>query len=339
MSKTQNRAASALRYRVVEDVLRRNIKAGRLPPGLVLLEGPIAEIFTTSRAPVQRALQELEADGLIHRFTGRGFLVGSGEKTVEPLRSDLKNFDLIFPEEADRALQTRAAWNRIYDTIEASLGECIVFGQFRIVESELAKHFDVSRTIVRDVLSRLQERGLVQKNQSSHWIAGPLTAKKIRDRFELRRLLEPPALVSSAPNLVRGDLEEVLQRFRDAESSAGSKVGDDLEVLSTLLIDSCVLTSPNEPLRDLIRNNLRTVLATERLLRRLGLPSDPTAIGEQRLVIELLLRDAVEAAAAMLQRHLEAERDRTIAQIKIVAVLSEPTSLAPWLSQARSVQA
>ena len=31
--------------------------------------------------------------------------------------------------------------------------------------------------MVRDVLTRLRERGLVRKNQSSHWIAGPLTAQ------------------------------------------------------------------------------------------------------------------------------------------------------------------
>jgi hypothetical protein len=47
-------------YEIVRDVLRRNIDAAILPTGLVLLEGPIAEIFEISRAPVQRALQMLE---------------------------------------------------------------------------------------------------------------------------------------------------------------------------------------------------------------------------------------------------------------------------------------
>ncbi len=42
----------------------------------MLLEGPIAELMQSSRAPVQAALRILEEEQLIHRFAGRGFLVG-----------------------------------------------------------------------------------------------------------------------------------------------------------------------------------------------------------------------------------------------------------------------
>ncbi len=45
--------------------------------------------------------------------------------------------------------------------------------------------------------------------------------------------------------------------------------------------------------------------AAERLLRRLGLPSDPAVVTELRLIVELLLRGAVTAAAAMMETHLE----------------------------------
>jgi len=58
------------------------------------------------------------------------------------------------------------------------------------------------------------------------------------------------------------------------------------------------------------------VSASERLLRKLGLPGDPTVITELRLIVALLIRGAVTAAAAMLETHLGAAMKRMIAQMK-----------------------
>jgi DNA-binding GntR family transcriptional regulator len=321
------------RYEIVEEVLRTNIVAGRLPSGLVLLEGPIARILQTSRAPVQRALVRLEAERLIHRFEGRGYLVGPPDSQIAPLRADIEALGLMVPQAIDAALQSRAAWERIYDIVEADVAACVVFGRFRIIEIELAEHFDVSRTVVRDVLSRLQERGLVDKNQSSHWIAGPLTAKSIKDHFALRRILEPPALKTAAPLLDHGQLAALLMRLTQSETTDTDRSADECEDLEILLVETCVLTTPNERLRGLIRDNLLPVRAAERVLRQFGLPSDRTAIAEHRLIVELLQRGAVDAAAAMLDSHLDAAMNRNIGQMKIVAVIAGPRSTAAYLTQ------
>jgi DNA-binding GntR family transcriptional regulator len=321
------------RYEIVEEVLAANIAAGRLPPGLVLLEGPIADILHTSRAPVQRALALLEAAGTIHRFDGRGYLVGSPGGEITPIRTDIKALGLVIPQTVDAALQSRAAWERIYEIVEADVAACVVFGRFRIIEIELAQHFNVSRTVVRDVLSRLQERALVHKNQSSHWTAGPLTAKSIKDHFALRRILEPPALKTAAVRLDRARLAALLERLAQAETSDAKKPGAGYEDLEAALIETCVLRTPNERLRSLIRDNLLPVTAAERVLRQFGLPSDRTAIGEHRLIVELLMRGAIDAAAAMLDTHLDAALNRNIAQMKIVAVIPGPRSTAPYLTR------
>lgn len=321
------------RYEIAEDVLRTNIAEGVLPPGLVLLEGPIAEILQISRAPVQRALQALEADGLVHRFKGRGYLVGPDSKTLEPNRTDIKTLGLIVPQHADEALQSRSSWERIYNVVERDVAGCVVFGQYRIIEIEIANHFNVSRTVVRDVLTRLRERGLVRKNQSSHWIAGPLTAQTVKDHFVLRGMLEPQALVSGAPHIDRDALTRLFDRLRELEHRQTTDFLKDLEEIQARFIEICVLSTPNERLQDLIRNNLLPVTATERLLGRLGLPGDPTVITEFRLVAELLMRGATAAAAAMLETHIEAAVNRTIAQMKIVAIIPGPSVTADYLTR------
>ncbi|WP_345944273.1 GntR family transcriptional regulator [Aureimonas sp. SA4125] len=314
------------------DALRRNIAEGRVPDGTVLLEGPVAELFRLSRAPVQRALAQLEGEGLIHRFEGRGYLAGT--PGVKRRRVDLLTLDLLLPVEADNGFQNRQTWRRIYAAVEADVTRCLVFGQYRIIETELAEHFDVSRTIVRDVLGRLQERQLVDKNQSSHWVAGPITAQTIKDQFELRKILEPHGLISALPMLRPGQLPDIRDRLHAHEDWDETAIGDDFSELSNLFVNDIVLATPNLGLRDLIRRNLHTVLMSQQVLRQLGLPQDRASIVEQRMMVELLMHGAVEAAAAMLLTHIEAAKQRTIAQMKIVAVLPQPISIAPYLRRA-----
>ncbi|MFC3321516.1 GntR family transcriptional regulator [Mesorhizobium cantuariense] len=321
------------RYEIAEDVLRNNIKDGLLPHGLVLLEGPIAEILQTSRAPVQRALLRLEAEGLVHRFKGRGFLVGPQGRDIVPNRTDIKSLGLVVLQHADEALQSRSSWERIYNTVEADVAGCVVFGKYRIIEIEIANHFNVSRTVVRDVLSRLQERGLVRKNQSSHWMAGPLTAQTIKDHFALRRMLEPSSLLAGAPLIDRDRLTKLFSQLVTLEELDTTDHLKNIEELQTRLIETCILTTENEQLRELIRNNLLPVGASERLLRKLGLPGDPTVITELRLIVELLIRGAVTAAAAMLETHLDAAMKRMIAQMKIVAIIPGPSVTAGYLTR------
>ena len=170
-----NSLAQEPRYELITQVLRANIASGLLPAGLVLLEGPIAALMQTSRIPVQAALRSLAAEGLVHRFDGRGYLVGAPHEDIAPLRRDIADFGLNISQQVDDALQTRGTWKHFYDEVEEQVALCQVFGEFRVVETELSDYLGVSRTVVRDVLSRLQERGLIRKNPSSHWIAGPLT--------------------------------------------------------------------------------------------------------------------------------------------------------------------
>ncbi|EKF57910.1 transcriptional regulator protein [Agrobacterium albertimagni AOL15] len=332
MKEDQAASSTQRRYEIAEDVLRSNIETGTLPPGLVLLEGPIADILQTSRAPVQRALQTLEAEGLVHRFSGRGFLVGPPGTASEPNRTDIKSLGLVVPRHADEALQSRSSWERIYNTVEADVAGCVVFGRYRIIEIELANHFNVSRTVVRDVLTRLRERGLVRKNQSSHWIAGPLTAQTVKDHFVLRKMLEPPAIRLGAGAIDPRRLDALLQHLRATEATSNAGSLSEIETIQSEFIECCVLAAPNDRLKDLVRNNLMPVLATDRLLRRLGLPGDPAIITELRLITELLLRGATEAAVSMMETHLEASLNRTIAQMKIVAIVPGPSVTAAYLT-------
>src|SRR6185312_6956568 len=98
-------------YRLVRDDLARNIVSGKLRPGTVLLEGPIATLLGVSRGPVQRALELLAQEGQVHRFNGRGYLVGAASSGVEPVRVNLLTLNLEVSGDIQDHAQ-RAAWQK-----------------------------------------------------------------------------------------------------------------------------------------------------------------------------------------------------------------------------------
>jgi DNA-binding GntR family transcriptional regulator len=318
------------RHELVHRVIQANIKQGHFPGGLVLLEAPLASLLQTSRAPVQKALQQLEQDNFVHRFDGRGFLVGRANSALQPLRLDLRELGLLVPDEVDEALQIRGSWERIATEVEIEVAACLVFGEFRIVEAELAEHYHCSRTIIRDVLGRLQERGLLRKTQNSRWIAGPLTAQTIKNRYALRMILEPAALAANAAAIDRNRLLALRDRALTLETMRQNTAG--AVALFEDFLSLCILSTANEALAEALRQNLMPLNAASRSLDRLGLPHDEAAVAELRVTAELLLNGSVSAAAEYWRDHLAAACKRSIAQLKLVAIINRPRSFAPYLT-------
>src|ERR1700738_2059304 len=132
---------SIKRYELVAAALRSNIVSGRLEAGLVLLEGPIAILMKTSRAPVQAALRILEEEKLVRRFGGRGYLVGRSGTSVAPVRRDIGKLGLRIPNEINAALQNRGLWEVVYEEVEAAVAACLIFGGFGIMGSGVGGFF------------------------------------------------------------------------------------------------------------------------------------------------------------------------------------------------------
>ena len=324
MIRSTNPFAQEPRYELITRVLRSNIQSGNLPDGLVLLEGPIAAVMQTSRVPVQAALRHLLTEGLVHRFEGRGYLVGPEGKDITALRLDIREFTLVIPGAVDDALQTRGTWRHVYEGVEEQVASCQIFGEFRIVETELSDYLGVSRTVARDVLARLQERGLIRKNVSSHWIAGPLTARTVREKFELRSIIEPAALRMSAPYIRYAEVEHLLEMI-DSGAILTS------ESLSDALVEFCIARAPNTALVDMIRSNRLLLSSVNRALTSLGLPNDEASTDQYRTLFDLIAQHPIDSAAEYLRDHLDIMARRNLARMKIVAVISETGAFAPYL--------
>ncbi len=89
----------------------------------------------------------------------------------------------------------------------------------RLVESSLAQQLVVSRSPVREALSRLAADGLLESRGSGFQVVKP-TPQDMAEIFEMRRLLEPPAarqVAGIGDPALAGELADSFEQARVAE--------------------------------------------------------------------------------------------------------------------------
>ena len=317
-------------YEIVRDELARNIATGKLWPGVVLLEGPIATLLGVSRGPVQRALELLAEEGLVRRFGGRGYLVGGPRDTSKPNRVNLLTLGLDVSGEIQDYAQ-RAAWQKIYGEVAESVLECTPFGTYQLSESAMCAHFEVSRTVVRDVLARMNHDGLIEKDRWSHWTAGPLTARDVNEHYEMRRLLEPPALRRSAPSLPREDLVAMRARVGAARRAEPDSARAAFEEIERDLHETCVAAASNRRLVEAIAQSRLPDVVNRVFTRHFGLHEAEATLNEHERVYDSLLAGDWDGVAQRLAVHIESAVERTRARLKVLSVLAAQ-DVAPYLS-------
>ncbi len=310
------------RYAVIFHVIKEAIACGSIEAGLVLLEQPLAILFGTSRAPVRKALDMLFEEGLIVRFEGRGYLVSGAVQDNVPQRRAITRA-MLGLEKAEPLIDMRSAGERIYSEIANVLSTCMVFGHYQVNEQRACEFYEVSRHSVREALMRLHDRGLVEKVPYSQWTTGPLTAKEVKEDYEMRCLLEPQALRQAAPFLSQNMLWRMLKDIEQLRQTEHFDLAM-LDQIEDSLHQQCLAASPNRRMLASIRQVQMPLTINRLFYGTLGIWPDDASLREHRLVLELLLDGQVDAAVVSLQTHLERASERTLARIKAMSVFPEP---------------
>jgi DNA-binding GntR family transcriptional regulator len=120
---------------------------------------------------------------------------------MEPPRSDA-----ALPPLTDAALPHT---ERVYEEIKWK----IVYGQYapgrHVSEATLARLHKVSRTPVREALSRLLEERYVQWERGRGFVIAQITVAMIRNTFEVRRILEVAAAEAAARSATPRDIRSM----------------------------------------------------------------------------------------------------------------------------------
>ncbi|QGY31773.1 GntR family transcriptional regulator [Pantoea cypripedii] len=312
---------ASARYEVIRQLLYNVLRQKRVPQGLVLLEGPLAQLFGTSRVPVRRALSLLHDEGLIARFEGRGFIVAKEAQEVEPLRIALTR-ELLGLDEQEALVDTRSTGEKVLENLQVVLSTAMVFGCYQVDEQQAAQHYNISRAVIRESLMRLRDKGLVEKEPYSQWLTGPLTAREIADHFEIRASLEATALRKAGRHLgvdwLTASLEKA-QKFKGKQLTAA-----ELELLEEDLHVRCLEPAGNKLMMQILRQNQSPFIVTRIFYDLLAIPVETAMLEEHSLVYEMLLKGNWELAAACLRDHLERAQVRTLQRLKVLSVLPVP---------------
>ncbi len=165
----------------------------------------------------------------------------------------------------------------------------------------------------------------MRKSPSSHWIAGPLTARTVSEKFQLREIMEPAALRLAGPHLRYAEVEALLERIGTDPEITPQYLGD-------ALLEHCIAQAPNAALVEIIRSNRLLLSSVDRALILLGLPRDEDTIEQYQTLLELITHHPIDSACEYLRYHLSITARRYLARMKIVAVIDETGSFAPYLS-------
>ena len=296
-------------YAVIAQTLRTQIKRKKLLPGTVLLEGSLASIFGLgSRSPVKQALQQLQEDGVLSRFDGRGVVVGSG--TAPILRLKLTR-GLLGLDENTPDIARVPTWQKIYLPIERELIVRSAFGRFRVNELELSHHYRIGRTVAHEVLTQIQSTGIIMKGDKTQWFTVPLDEKRVDDLYALRELIEPALTANAALQIPQDLIDAMKQRLLTAMKRYPKIDPSDLYELEDDIHITCLEYGHNvEMLEALKRTRCIVILIKHMFGKEMPYSKiDPFFEEHLRIIEGLDKRDADRGRRAML-RHLQAARKK-----------------------------
>jgi DNA-binding GntR family transcriptional regulator len=314
-------------------VLRRHIEEQRLPSGLVLGEANVAKALSVSRTPARVALQRLADEGVVVAHAGRGLLVRYGDTTPEALRMDLQTAGLCLVAEDQDQLDVSTAADRIYADAEKAIASCMAFGRFWINQTTMAGHFGISRTVVHDVLTRLEKVGVVSRDRNARWYVETLTPAKAEEHYSMRALLEPEALRLAYPLMDPVQIEASWQRLVTCIQTQHRLNAASFDQIERDLHVDFIHMCPNGQMVKVIRESQMPLIATHYTIERY---SDSAQIKQSMLqhlsVLTALMEKSPGRTAEALRHHLLQAAEVTTQRIASLPALRAdqyPSYLSP----------
>lgn len=182
----------------IKSDLQIRLKTGRSLPQKMTLES-VANLYQVSITPVRMAVNELIAEGLLHKGENRRLTA------VAPVTTDVGTevpIESPTPPEPPRDLLEIVR----NDLVRLSLqGEAI-----HLREEATAEKYAVGRSSIRNVFHHLAGSGLLQHLPRRGWLVRPFRHEDMRSFLEVRELLELNALQTARTELRSEDLQRML---------------------------------------------------------------------------------------------------------------------------------
>jgi GntR family transcriptional repressor for pyruvate dehydrogenase complex len=192
-------------------------------------------------------------------------------------------------------------------------------------EAEMAQHFGVSRTVIREAVSRLKSEGLVESRQGSGVFVRELgldapfridpavvdSIQQVLQVAELRRGMEAEIAALAAERASPAQIDEIgkrLQAIDDDVAAGGDGVEADIE------FHRSIARATGNPhflaLWDFLGQFLKGTIKLTRAWEALEEDTRQQVMQEHRLIYDAIARKDAEAARATARKHMEMSSQR-----------------------------
>ncbi|MFZ9508667.1 MAG: GntR family transcriptional regulator [Burkholderiaceae bacterium] len=193
---------------------------------------------------------------------------------------------------------------QVYQRLKTDLHEFLLTPGQRLSEAALAEQMGVSRTPIREALTRLRDEGLVEVESKTGWFVRPIDFDRIDQLYDLRVLLELDAVTrlsqAEAPEQLLAPLRQAWllpsgERLRD-----GPAVGELDERFHSALVKAAG--------NDEIARVHDDVTGRIRIVRRLDFTRDDridATYQEHARILRAVLQRKADQAKMLLRAHIE----------------------------------
>ena len=277
----------ALATHIVEIIRREQHAVGHR-----LTEQALCDALGVSRSPVRKALQYLQASGVVQSAAHRGFQVAK-------MPSELH--DLALP--AERASEEEIYLKIANDRISGLLKD-------EIAEADLMTRYGLARLQVQRILNRMARESMIDRKPGRGWIFRPLlsSAESHRESYRFRMIIEPAALLEPGYQVDLAELEKCRREQVDLLKGGIERcTPTELFRAGVHFHETMIAGAHNQFLTDSLRtvNQMRRVVEYGTRLDRSRLHRQ---CEEHLVLIDLLVRGERMEASQFLRQHLNTAR-------------------------------
>ncbi len=197
----------------------------------------------------------------------------------------------------------------VYEELKRLIIEGEIQPEERIVETEYAEKFQISRTPIREALRMLELEGFVESKSKGGVMVKSIKKSDIDEIYRIRIALEGVILEEVINNAKKKDIRRLERLMEDTEDLIDES-GEDKEVFK-------LFSEFNDTLYDIANLNRVTEMITNinlylRRFRRMAIESGDrkeVAFNDHRAIVEAIKEKAVEEARSINKIHLERSRD------------------------------
>ena len=195
-----------------------------------------------------------------------------------------------------------------YNNLKEKILNCEFSPGMHLNEAVLCETFHVSRTPIRDALSRLEQEGLVTIRSKKGIVVSSLSISEVNNIFELRLLLEPYSIRNYGYTLDEGTLLDYYQNLLRLDITQDAKTFFILDDNFHSFLNSAV---PNHYIQEYFRiinnqNQRFRIITGQRAEQRLE-----DTRNEHLAIIKACIKKEWQAAADAMYEHLLQSKNAT----------------------------